>query len=337
MTASTLSILNNPDIRAQLLHRVSQEVADIEQVIRESTDSPVEIIRNVAKQILDAGGKRIRPAFVILAGKLVNPDADMVRLRRLGAAMEIIHMATLVHDDVIDSAGTRRGRPTAAASFGNTTAIMSGDVFLAKAMSLLASDGDVEVFRTVSEAVCEIAEGEVLELEARGDFDLDVDRHLEILRMKTASFIRCCCELGAIVGGANKAQKEALSKFGHHTGMAFQIADDLLDYRGDKAKTGKPIATDFRDGQATLPLIFLREKLSEAESHIARRRFGGSVNDDEIRMICDWMDTRGAFTRSEQMANDHITTAHEQLDQFEDGLPRDMMHAVADYVLARQS
>lgn len=337
MTASSLSILNNPEIRAQLLRRVSEEVADIEQVIRESTDSRVEIIRNVAKQILDAGGKRIRPAFVILSGRAVNPDADMNRLRRLGAAMEIIHMATLVHDDVIDSAGTRRGKPTAAAAFGNTTAIMSGDVFLAKAMSLLASDGDVEVFRTVSDAVCEIAEGEVLELEARGDFDLDIDNHLEILKMKTASFIRCCCELGAIVAGATRAQREALAQFGHHTGMAFQIADDLLDYRGDKAKTGKPIATDFRDGQATLPLIYLREKLSEAESQIARRRFGGSVNEDEIRMICDWMDTRGAFAKSEETANDHIRIAHEQADTLDEGLPRDMLHAVADYVLARQS
>lgn len=214
---------------------------------------------------------------------------------------------------------------------------MSGDVFLAKAMSLLASDGDVEVFRTVSDAVCEIAEGEVIELEARGDFDLDAEKHLEILRMKTASFIRCCCELGAIVGGATKAQREDLSLFGHHTGMAFQIADDLLDYRGDKVKTGKPIATDFRDGQATLPLIYLRDKLSEAESHIARRRFGGTVNDDEIRMICDWMDTRGAFAKAEDLANKHIATAHEKLDSFEDGLARDMLHAVADYVLARQS
>ena len=337
MTSSSLSILNSPELRAQLLRRVSEEVADIEQVIRENVDSRVDIIRNVSKEILDAGGKRIRPAFVILAGKTVNPDADMDRLRKLGACMEIIHMATLIHDDVIDSAGMRRGKPTASAAFGNTTAIMTGDVFLAKAMSLLAADGDVEVFRTVSDAVCEIAEGEVLELQARGDFDLDVDHHLEILRMKTASFIRCCCEVGAIVGGATRSQREELAQFGHHTGMAFQIADDLLDYRGDKSKTGKPIATDFRDGQATLPLIFLRDKLSEAESHLARRRFAGSVNEDEIRMICDWMDTRGAFAKSEDLANNHIQMAHDHLDEMPEGLPRDMLHAVADYVLARQS
>ncbi|MEI8282224.1 MAG: polyprenyl synthetase family protein [Armatimonadota bacterium] len=337
MTAQSLSLLKNPEIQAQLLRKVSEEVAEIEQIIRESTNSRVDLIRQVSKQILDAGGKRIRPAFVILSGKVVNPDADMDRLRKLGACMEIIHMATLVHDDVIDSAGTRRGKPTAAAAFGNTTAIMSGDVFLAKAMALLAADGDVEVFRTVADAVCEIAEGEVIELEARGDFDLDEDQHLEILQMKTASFIRCCCELGAIVAGATKAQRESLALFGQHTGMAFQIADDLLDYRGDKAKTGKPIATDFRDGQATLPLIYLRDNLSEAESHIARRRFGGSVNEDEIRMICDWMDTRGAFAKAEALGSGHISTAHDRLDELDESLARDMLHAVADYVIARQS
>jgi octaprenyl-diphosphate synthase len=240
--------------------------------------------------------------------------------------MEIIHMATLVHDDVLDNSPTRRGKPTASATFGNIAAIMSGDVFLAKAMLLLAKDGDLEVIRTVSEAVTEIAEGEVLEIEARGDFDLEEESHLNILRMKTAAFIRCCCEIGAL----------AVGQYGEQAGMAFQIADDLLDYRGDKAKTGKPVATDFREGQSTLPLIFLREKLSEPELQIARRRFGGTVNEDEIRMICDWMASRGAFARSEQVARDYISKAQESLEILEPTLARDMLSAISEYVLARQ-
>jgi octaprenyl-diphosphate synthase len=337
MTAAALSILSNPQLRAELLSRVSEEVAEIENEIRQSTNSKVELIRQVAKHTLEAGGKRLRPAFVMLSAKAIDPNVDETRVRRLGACMEIIHMATLVHDDVLDSAATRRGKPTAAAVFGNTAAIMSGDVFLAKAMLLLSADGDLEIIRTVSEAVCEIAEGEVLELEARGDFDIDEAQHLEILRMKTASFIRCCCEIGAIAAGATRAQRQALANYGHHTGMAFQIADDLLDYRGDKVKTGKPIATDFREGQATLPLIYLREKLSEAEGQIARRRFGGSVNDDEIRMICDWMATRGSFTECEKDARTHLEKAQSSLDELPEGLSRDMLGAVADYVLARQS
>jgi octaprenyl-diphosphate synthase len=337
MTASALSILADPKLRAELLARVSDEVSEIETEIHASTHSKVELIRKVAKHTLDAGGKRLRPAFVMLAGKAIDPNVDEVRLRKLGACMEIIHMATLVHDDVLDSAATRRGKPTAAAVFGNTAAIMSGDVFLAKAMLLLSADGDLEIIKTVSQAVCEIAEGEVFELEARGDFDIDEEHHLEILRMKTASFIRCCCEIGAIAAGATKAEREALAAYGHHTGMAFQIADDLLDYRGDKAKTGKPIATDFREGQATLPLIYLRAFLSEPEGQIARRRFGGSVSDDEIRMICDWMHTRGAFEKCETAASKHLASAHQALNTLKGSVPKDMLSAVADYVLMRQS
>jgi octaprenyl-diphosphate synthase len=334
---SAISILSNPGLRAELLGQVSLEVAEIEREIIASTSSRIELVQKITKHTLEAGGKRLRPAFVILAGKAINPDADPDRLRKLGACMEIIHMATLVHDDVIDNSSTRRGRPTASAEFGNTASILSGDVFLAKAMLILAEDGDVSITRVVSKAVCEMAEGEVLELEHRGDYDLDEATHREILRMKTASFIRCCCEIGAMAAGGTKAQIQAMSDYGHHVGMAFQIADDLLDYRGDKAKTGKPIAIDFREGQATLPLLNLKSQLSEAEGQIARRRFGGSVNEDEIRMICDWMSTRGAFKASEDAAKDHLDMAHAALSTLEDSLPLNMLSAVADYVLARQS
>lgn len=336
MTAATIHILSNPELRNQLLARVSDEVAEIEREIRNAVHSQVPIIREVSDHTLSAGGKRLRPAFVILAGKAINPNVDESRLRKLGACMEIIHMATLVHDDVLDNSPTRRGKPTASAKFGNIAAIMSGDVFLAKAMLLLAQDGDLEIIRLVSEAVCEIAEGEVLEIEARNDFDLTHEHHLEILRMKTAAFIRCCVQIGAVAAGATKAQVAAIGKYGEDVGLAFQIADDLLDYRGDKARTGKPIATDFREGQATLPLIYLKEKLSDAELQIARKRFGGSVNEDEIRMICDWMSTRGAFDRSEKLANEYIESAQASLALIPDGEAKDMMLAVSEYVLARQ-
>jgi octaprenyl-diphosphate synthase len=337
MSQSAIHILSNPELRAELLGRVSDEVAEIEREIRLAVDSKVEIIRQVADHTLSAGGKRLRPAFVILAGKAINPEADEDRLRRLGACMEIIHMATLVHDDVLDNSPTRRGKPTASATFGNIAAIMSGDVFLAKAMLLLANDGDLDVIRTVSAAVTEIAEGEVLEIEARGDFELDETAHLNILKMKTAAFIRCCCEIGALAAGGTKAQVAALGSYGEKAGIAFQIADDLLDYRGDKAKTGKPVATDFREGQATLPLIYLREKLSDAELQIARRRFGGTVNEDEIRMICDWMASRGAFTRSEEIAQRYIDQAQADLDTLEPSTAREMLSAISEYVLARQA
>jgi octaprenyl-diphosphate synthase len=251
--------------------------------------------------------------------------------------MEMIHMATLIHDDVIDNSSTRRGKPTAAAEFGNPAAILSGDVLLAKAMRLLSEDGDLDVIRTVSQSVIEVAEGEVRELEVRGDFDLHEEDHLEVLRLKTASFIQCCCDIGAIVAGASPATRQALSTYGHHVGMAFQIVDDLLDYRGDRAKTGKPVATDFREAQATLPLIYLRSTLSDQESELARKRFGNGVTEEEIRMMVQWMDVRGAFAKSEALAHSHVQSAMLQLEELPQSASKKLLQTVAEYVLSRNS
>jgi len=336
MTPETLNLLADPRARAELLSRVSDEVNEIESVIRDASSSRSETVDRVIQHTLTAGGKRLRPAFVSLSAKTIREDVDIDRLRKLGACMEMIHMATLIHDDVIDNAATRRGRPTASVEFGNTASILSGDVLLARAMSILADDEDIPVIRVVANAVAEMAEGEVEELEVRGDFDLDTEAHFGILQKKTAGFIRSCCQIGAMAAGGTKEQVEALAEYGNHIGLAFQVVDDLLDYRGDKAKTGKPIATDFREGQATLPLIYLREKLSPAESQIARRRFGGTVNDDEIRMICDWMETRGAFDQSMNRAIYHAEAAKESLRTLPVTLARDMLEAVGDYVLSRQ-
>jgi octaprenyl-diphosphate synthase len=336
MTATAFKVLTNGRINPDLLDKISAEVALVEDELRQLVASDVRMVERVGRTTLEAGGKRLRPAFVALAAKATGLPFDEERTRKLGACMEMIHMATLVHDDVIDNSPTRRGRPTASAEVGNTAAILSGDVLMAKAMILLARDGDLPIIRAVSEAVVDMAEGEVRELEVRGDFELDETTHLTVLRMKTASFIEACCEIGAMVAGADATVRQALRDYGYHVGMAFQIVDDLLDYRGDKAKTGKTLGTDFRDGQATLPLIFLREHLSDAESKIARRRFGNGANDDEIRMIADWMDTRGAFSRSEEYAREHIEKALDALEGLPDSNTRELLETVAEYVIQRQ-
>jgi octaprenyl-diphosphate synthase len=237
---------------------------------------------------------------------------------------------------VIDDAKTRRGRPTAAAELGNPAAILSGDVLLAKAMTILAEDGDLQVIRVVSQAVHDMAEGEVTELAARGHFDLAEDEYYRIIESKTGRFIEACCEVGAIIADASEEQTEALRHFGVAVGIAFQIVDDLLDYRGDRSKTGKATGTDFRDGQMTLPMIYLRGTLSEGEEKIARARFGNGASDDEIRMIADWMDTRGAFAGSEAEADLRISKAREALNVLPESRSRQVLQAVADYVLLRK-
>lgn len=323
-------------LNATLLQQVSREVNGVEEELRNQLRSQVALVERVGLHTLEGGGKRLRPAFVALAAKACGGEYDEARARRLGACMEMIHMATLIHDDVIDDASSRRGRPTASRVFGNTAAILGGDALLAKAMLLLAQDGDVGLIRIVSSAVVDMAEGEVRELETRGDFELDVETHLEVLRLKTASFIEGCCEMGALVSKANEEQTEALRLYGFHIGMAFQIVDDLLDYRGDHAKTGKPRATDFREGQATLPLIYLRPHLQEAEADILRARFGNQPNDDEVRMLAGWMDTRGAFAKAEVDAREHVDRALQALTRLPDTTARELLETVAEYVLRRE-
>ena len=335
MTAAAFQLISRNQLDPRLIAQVYEEVVQVEKELKIQVGSTVEVVERVGRLTLDAGGKRLRPAFVALAAKSIGVPFIESRLVLLGACMEMIHMATLVHDDVIDNSATRRGRPTASAEFGNTAAILSGDVLLAKAMALLARDGDLEVIRTVSEAVVEMAEGEVRELEVRGDFDLEEASHIDILRRKTASFIQACCEIGALTAGATPAERAALRSYGYHVGIAFQIVDDILDYRGDKSKTGKVIGTDFRDGQATLPLIYLRPTLSDAESKIARKRFGNAAGDDEIRMISDWMDSRDAYAKSEAAADAHVLAAKEALTALPTSTSRELLETVGDFVLQR--
>ncbi len=337
MTAQAFASLTQGRIRPEILDAIGQEVALVEEELARRLKSEVALVSRIGSLTLNAGGKRLRPAFVALAAGATGLPYDPVRTRRLGAGLEMIHMATLIHDDVIDHAATRRGKPTAAAEVGNTASILGGDVLLARAMSLLAEDGDLDLIRTVSAAVVQMAEGEVREVEVRGDFGLSVEDHYDILNRKTASLIEACCECGAIAAGAASGTRDALKTYGHHVGLAFQIVDDLLDYRGDGAKTGKPIATDFREGQATLPLILLRPRLSAAEAQNVRTKFGGGVSDDELRMFADWMASRGAFTEAETMAQDHVRQALAALESLPETPNKDLLKTVAEYVVRREA
>ncbi len=337
MTATAFQNLTQEVADPHLLAQIAEDVATVERELSCQVGSEVRLVDRVGRLTLEAGGKRLRPAFVMLAARAVGLPFSKERAYRLGACMEMIHMATLVHDDVIDHSPTRRGRPTAAAEYGNTAAILGGDVLLAKAMALLSKDGDLSIIGIVAEAVVDMAEGEVRELEVRGDFDLKEADHMDVLNRKTASFIEACCVVGSKLAGASSEVTEALRLYGHHVGLAFQIVDDLLDYQGDESKVGKPLAGDFREGQATLPLIYLRDHLSEAESTIARRRFGNGANDDEVRMVADWMAKRGAFKRAEEAAGAHVAAAMQALEALPASASRDLMTGVANFVLSRQS
>ncbi|MCH7904277.1 MAG: polyprenyl synthetase family protein [Armatimonadetes bacterium] len=319
------------------LEKVFQVVATVEDLLQSEMRSDVESVEACCRQTLKGGGKRLRPALAVMAARATGGEYDSEAMIRVAAALEMIHMATLVHDDVIDGSDTRRGLPTASAIYGNTAAILSGDVLLSKAMRLLAENSTLEIIQMVSQAVVEMAEGEVRELEMRGDFDLDEEDHFKILEMKTAAFIEVCCRVGARMSAASEEAEEAIGLFGQRVGMAFQIADDLLDYRGDESKTGKPAASDFRDGQATLPLILLRPMLTDEETEFARTRFGDSVSSSDVDTICSWMDKHGVFERAADRAQTFVDESVIALDLLPTSPDRELLSSVAHYIVERDA
>lgn len=316
---------------------IANFVEKVEDELCRQISSPVHTVTQVGELTRIGGGKRLRPMLVYMSAVSLGNTFDLQRAVKIGVAMELIHMATLIHDDVIDDAATRRGKPTAFSVHGNTASILGGDVLLAKAMALLAQDGDLQIIRLTSQAVVELAEGEVKELEFRGIFNLSQKDHFEVLRMKTASFIESCCRAGAIIAGAPKSVEDQLGKYGHHIGMAFQLADDILDYRGTPSETGKPIATDFRDGQATLPLIMLACQLTDEEREYTNHKFGNGVTEDDLKMIIGWMEQRGSFHHANKVAESEIDQATQALDVLKDSPAKSILNHVASYVISRKS
>lgn len=320
-----------------LANDLKQDIEKCNELLSERVGSKIKTVNAIGHLVADAGGKRLRPLFVGLAARASSQSPDLRRARFLGACLEMVHMATLIHDDVIDEARTRRGAPTPAVVWGNTSAILSGDVLLANAMRMLAEDGDLEIIRAVSEMVVVMAEGEVREVEVRGRFDLDRESHYEILHRKTAAFLSCCCRVGAMVGGGTNSTVGALARYGEQIGLAFQIADDLLDFRGDAATTGKPRGTDFRDGQATLPLILLRDKMSREESEFAMSRFGNGVTDGDLELVTSWMESRGCFEESETIAMSHARQAMEAVESLPVSDASKLLLAVSELIVKRVS
>jgi geranylgeranyl pyrophosphate synthase len=199
---------------SEIVAEIAKDILEVEEELIRQSASEVKLVEQVARHTLRSGGKRLRPACVALAARATGLPYDPKRVHRLGACLEMVHMATLIHDDIIDRSPIRRGMPTASAVFGNTGSILSGDVLLAKSMVILAEDGDLGIIRNVAQAVVEMAEGEVREVETRGDFDLSEDDHLDILHKKTAAFIESCCFVGATLTGAPETVVTALRKFG---------------------------------------------------------------------------------------------------------------------------
>lgn len=331
------AVAEKPVVAPSFLHCIEEDLARVEERLTEETRSKIGAVREISGHTLLSGGKRLRPALGILSARVINRQFPESRAYAGAAAAELIHMATLMHDDVVDKAGERRGRPTANSVYGNGITILTGDFLFAKSIWLLAHDDEnLNVVRLFADVVVGMAEGEVLQAAVAHNRDVSQETYEEILERKTARFLAGCCETGAMIGGGDDVECAALRAYGHHLGMAFQIADDLLDFLGDPAKTGKQLGTDLRDGRVTLPLIYTL-KVADAtnRARLTELLAQEDLTDDDIASITSIIADHNGFEAARNIAEERAQRAIAELARFPRNEYRIALEDLARYVISR--
>ncbi|MBN2370734.1 MAG: polyprenyl synthetase family protein [Vicinamibacteria bacterium] len=321
------------DLR-EILRLVADDLAHVEGLLHEHVSTGVRLLDMMASYVQDGGGKRIRPALLLLAAGLCGARGE--RPRWLAAAVEYIHMATLLHDDVIDSAAMRRGRRSANNRWGNAATVLLGDFLYARSMALALTQQNLPILRLLSEATLGMVEGEILEIERRGDGLLSETDYLRIIERKTARFFSACAEIGAILGGVPPAQRRALAAYGLELGICFQIVDDMLDFVGDERILGKPVANDLREGNLTLPAIHLLasgdEEASRKVLQVLKDRGYARVPREEILRLAH---KHGSIDAARRQAEARASVARRRLDVFSRSPHRQALQSIPDFVLER--
>jgi len=319
----------------RVLSLLQDDLKRVEEQFKRDLDSDVYLIRKVGEYVFASGGKRIRPMLLLLSSRLAGYKGD--QNIGLASVVEFIHTATLLHDDVVDSAVLRRGQESANAVWGNEASVLVGDFLFAKSFSIMVRVGDLEILQTLSDATTQMAEGEVLQLISTCDLDLDESRYLNVIRDKTAVLISAACRVGAVLGGLVGEEKEALSRYGMDIGIAFQLMDDALDYVSEEADFGKVKGHDLEEGKMTLPLIHVLRQCTVAErsalSDIVEKEILGN---DDLHYVTTLIDKYDGITYTRNRATELALGAKQQLQLFPSSEVRDALEIVADYVVSRR-
>lgn len=312
--------------------------ADMEQVnalIYKRMNSDVALIPQLAGYLIASGGKRLRPLLTLASARLFSADEE--RPFALAAAVEFIHTATLLHDDVVDESDQRRGKASANRVFGNQETVLVGDFLFSRAFELMVEDGSLDVLRILSKASAVIAEGEVLQLSIQGNLDTTLDQYKKVIGAKTAALFAAATEIGPIVTGQSADMQKALRDYGYNLGMAFQIADDVLDYQADANELGKSIGDDFKEGKMTSPVILALQNASEEEKKFWSRVFGSeNITDADLKQAQGIIRKHGSDTKSLEMAKDYADQAVQSLDGLKESELKSLLIDTAYYALERK-
>jgi octaprenyl-diphosphate synthase len=317
-----------------LLAPISDDMTCVDQLIRTRLSSEVALINEIGAYIVSAGGKRLRPALVILAARSLGCRGEEPRL--LAATIEFIHTATLLHDDVVDESGLRRGRRTANAVWGNAGAVLSGDFLYSRAFQMMVDTGRMEVMRVMADTTNAIAEGEVLQLMNCGDPDVSEARYLRVIELKTAKLFEAAMRLGAIAADADTNTQQRMGEYGHKLGLAFQLMDDLLDYIADPKLSGKNIGTDLAEGKPTLPLIHAMKNGSPQQTELVRNAIrNGQL--DQLHDVLAAVESTGAIPYTRALAERYCREAESALSDLPDSPHKNALIQLARYNNSRAS
>jgi octaprenyl-diphosphate synthase len=318
----------------QIANLISDDLDRVEEAIATHLESDVSFISEVGRYVLSSGGKRIRPVLLILCARLGNYVNQ--RVYDLCTVIEFIHTATLLHDDVIDNAHLRRGNPTVNSRLGNEISILIGDYLYAKAMELSLQDKDHLVMETVARVTKDMAKGQVLETLKERDLTITEDEYYRIIALKTAALFEGSCTVGALAAGLTPPQRGMVSAFGYHLGLAFQMADDTLDFIAPEAILGKPVNNDLKEGKITLPVIMAMPQATAAEvASIEAYLQNPDATDTDFEAIIGILDRYGTLQSTMAQAQAQVETAKAQLADLSPSTARETLLTLADYVTTR--
>ncbi len=311
----------------------ADDMTALDGVIRYRLYSDVVLIRQVAEYIIGSGGKRMRPAMVLFAAGAAGYQGT--RHLELAAVIEFIHTATLLHDDVVDESDLRRGNKTANAMFGNAASVLVGDFLYTRAFQMMVGVESMRVMQVLADATNIIAEGEVLQLLNCHNADVEVDDYLRVIRFKTAKLFEAATRLGGILAGASPEVEEGLAAFGMHIGTAFQLIDDVLDYSGEEADTGKHIGDDLAEGKPTLPLIHVMKHGSSEHAACVRHAIESGGRDD-FAAVLQAIRASGAIEATRKAAEDEADCAMSALSVLPSSVFKDSLVELSKFAVARK-
>lgn len=320
---------------SEILDSLASELDDVEEAIQSNFHSDVVLIPDVSEYLIGSGGKRIRPMLLMLVARAFGYTGP--RVATMGCVVEYIHTATLLHDDVVDDAKMRRGSQSANSKWSNEASVLVGDFLFAKSFSLMASDADGRILKTMSQACTLLSEGEVLQLMNMYNLRLKEEEYLGVVYRKTAALIAASCRIGALIPDSPPTFADAIHQFGVQIGYAFQLVDDALDYMGDAQRTGKSVGEDLREGNVTLPLIRVCAQATGSEFERLNRLV---VNAEEIHAedmddVLELMNKYGAVDYTLDRARGYVEAGKAALSVLPDSPHVDVLRDVADYIADR--